>query len=322
MMMLRGKAGLHLVAALAALFAAPAFAQVPPASAPFVLKTLAPGVYAAIDGPGHKAGSNAGIVVGDGEVAVVDAFFTPDAARALLATIRQLTPNPVRYVINTHYHVDHTGGDQVFKDAGAVIIAHRNVREWLHSENPRLLGDRITPTQRALIASLPEPDLTTTTALTIWLGERRVDVKAYPGHTGGDLVVEVPDAKTVFTGDLLWRRTSPNVIDGRLEPWIATDNALLALRDARDIYFVPGHGQVADAADLAAFRDYLSNLVTFVRQARAAGLHGPALTAQVLPKMKAKYGDWDAFDYFAPKEIGFAEAELDGTKYLPRPASD
>jgi cyclase len=328
-MTLRSKTGLHVLAALAAAavaVAAPisAAAQAPPAAAatPFVLKTLAPGVYAAIDGPGHKAGSNAGIVVGDDGVAVIDAFFTPDAARALLATIRQLTPKPVRYVVNTHYHVDHTGGDQVFRDAGAIIIAHRNVREWLHSENPRLLGDRITPAQRALIASLPEPDLTTTTALTIWLGARRLEVKAYPGHTGGDLIVEVPDAKTVFTGDLLWRRTSPNVIDGRLALWIATDDAFLALPDASNTTFVPGHGQVANAADVANFRDYLSDLLSFVRQARTAGLRGDALMAQVLPKMKAKFGDWDAFDYFAPKEIGFAEAELNGTKRYPQAVSD
>ncbi|HEY2047833.1 MAG TPA: MBL fold metallo-hydrolase [Caulobacteraceae bacterium] len=325
-MALRDKT-LHLLAALAAAaFAAaapiPAAAQSPPATPPFELKTLAPGVYAAIDGPGHKAGSNAGIVVGDDGVAVVDAFFTPDAARALLATIRQITSKPVRYVVNTHYHVDHTGGDQVFRDAGAVIIAHRNVRAWLRTENPRLLGDRITPAQRALIASLPEPDLTTTTALTIWLGTRRLDVKAYPGHTGGDLIVAVPDAKTVFTGDLLWRHTSPNVIDGRLAPWIATDDAFLALPDSAHTTFVPGHGQVANAADVAAFRDYLSDLLSWVREARAAGLQGQALTAQVLPKMKAKFGDWDAFDYFIPKEIGFAEAELDGTKYLPPSPTD
>ncbi|HSZ50548.1 MAG TPA: MBL fold metallo-hydrolase [Caulobacteraceae bacterium] len=328
-MTLRSKTGLHVVAALiavalvtAAPISAVAQASPAPAATPFELKPLAPGVYAAIDGPGHKAGSNAGVVVGDDGVAVIDAFFTPDAAKALLATIRQLTPWPVRYVVNTHYHVDHTGGDQVFRDAGAVIIAHRNVRAWLHSENPRLLGDRITPAQRALIASLPEPDLTTRTSLTIWLGARRLDVKAYPGHTGGDLIVEVPDAKTVFAGDLLWRHTSPNVIDGRLAPWIATDNAFLALPDAAHTIFVPGHGQVADAADVAAFRDYLSDLLSDVRKARAAGLSGAALTAQVLPKMKAKYGDWDAFDYFIPKEIAFTEAELNGTKYLPLAPSD
>ena len=79
---------------------------------PFVLKQVGPGVYAAIDVPEHKAGSNAGFVIGDDGVLVVDAFFNLDAARALVGEIRRLTPKPIRYVVNTHYHADHTGGDQ------------------------------------------------------------------------------------------------------------------------------------------------------------------------------------------------------------------
>src|SRR5512141_1246834 len=104
-------------------------------SLPFVLKQVGPGVYAAIDGPDHKAGSNAGFVIGDDGVLVVDSFFTPDAARALVAEIRRLTPRPIRYVVNTHYHLDHTGGDQALRDAGAIIIAHRNVRGWVRGSN-------------------------------------------------------------------------------------------------------------------------------------------------------------------------------------------
>jgi glyoxylase-like metal-dependent hydrolase (beta-lactamase superfamily II) len=288
----------------------------------FALRQIAPGVYAAIDAAGHKAGSNSGFVIGDDGVVVIDAFFNPDAARALLAQIRRLTPKPVRYVVNTHYHVDHTGGDAVYKEAGALIIAHRNVRQWLHTDNLRLLGERITPAQKALIESLPEPDLTTRTALTLWLGERRVEVRAYPGHTGGDLAVEIPDAKVVFTGDLLWRRTSPNVIDGSLRPWIATDAAFLALPDAAQTTFVPGHGEVANAKDVADFRAYLTDLADFVQAARRRGLKGASLTADVLPRMKARWGDWDAFDYFAAREIAFTEAEQAGTKRLPAPAGN
>ena len=115
-----------------------AFAQ--PAPLPFVLKQVGPGVYAAIDGPEHKAGSNAGFVIGDDGVLVVDSFFNLAAARALVAEIHHLTPKPIRYVVNTHYHLDHTGGDQALRDAGAVIIAHRNVRGWVRTENVHLLG--------------------------------------------------------------------------------------------------------------------------------------------------------------------------------------
>src|SRR5262252_3220236 len=133
----------------------------PSASLPFVIKQVGPGVYAAIDGPDHKAGSNAGFVIGDDGVLVIDAFFTTDAARALVGEIHRLTPKPIRYVVNTHYHADHTGGDQVLRDAGAIIIAHRNVRGWVRTNNINLFGDRITPELKARIEALPLPDLVT-----------------------------------------------------------------------------------------------------------------------------------------------------------------
>ena len=137
-----------------------AAAQAPPV--PFVLKQVGPGVYAAIDGPEHKSGSNAGFVIGDDGVLVIDSFFYPEATRALVAEIRRLTPKPIRYVVNTHYHADHTGGDQVLRDAGAIIVAHRNVRGWLRTENIHLFGDRITPELKTRIEALPLPDITTT----------------------------------------------------------------------------------------------------------------------------------------------------------------
>lgn len=125
---------------------------------PFQLTQVGPGVYAATDGPQHKAGSNAGFVIGDDGVLVIDAFFNLEAAHALVSEIHRLTPKPIRYLVNTHYHVDHTGGDQALKDAGALILAHRNVRSWVRTENLNLLGDRITPALRASIAALPLPD--------------------------------------------------------------------------------------------------------------------------------------------------------------------
>ncbi len=147
---------------LVAALGGPAIAQGPAeAGLPFELKQLGPGVYAAIDGPERKSGSNAGFVIGDDGVLVIDALFTPEAAKALVGEIRRLTPKPIRYVVNTHYHADHTGGDQVLRDAGATIIAHKNVRGWVRTNNINLFGDRITPEIRQRIEGLPLPDITT-----------------------------------------------------------------------------------------------------------------------------------------------------------------
>ena len=304
------------------LFAAagPAAAQAP--ALPFVLKQVGPGVYAAVDGPEHKAGSNAGFVIGDDGVLVVDAFFYPDAARALVAEIHRLTPKPIRYVVNTHYHADHTGGDQVLRDAGALIVAHRNVRGWVRTENVHLFGDRITPDLRARIAALPLPDLTTDKDLTIWLGSRKIVVRTVLGHTGGDLTVFVPDAKVLFTGDLLWRKVPPNLIDGSVKEWTATDADFAAMPDAAHTVYVPGHGDVADLGDVQDFRRYLLDLRRLVTDGRKAGLKDDALTAAVAPKLRALHPDWTISDRAAAAEIRYMAEELAGTKKRPVPQPD
>lgn len=287
---------------------------------PFTLKQIGPGVYAAIDGPKGEAGSNAGFVIGDDGVLVIDSFYRADAARALVAEIHKLTPKPIRYVVNTHYHVDHVGGDAVLREAGAIIIAHRNERGWVRTENLHLFGDRVTPAIREQVAALALPDETIAAPTTIWLGARKVGIRPVLGHTGGDLIVEVPDAKAVFAGDILWNRVSPNIIDGNVADWIKTADALAA--DPGLATFVPGHGDVATAQDVQAFAGYLRDLRADVAGARKRGATGDTLVTAVKPVLKAKYGSWDAFDYFAAKEIGFMADELADKKRRPVPMAE
>jgi len=308
----------RILAASVALVAGAASAQEP--TPPFVLKQVGPGVYAAIDGPEHKAGSNAGFVIGDDGVLVVDALFTPDAARALVAEIRRLTPKPIRYVVNTHYHLDHTGGDQVLRDAGATIVAHHNVRTWVRTNNVNLFGDRITPEIKGQIEALPLPDVTTDKDLTIWLGSRKVVVRTVLGHTGGDLTIYVPDAKVLFAGDMLWRRVAPNLIDGSVAEWQATDASFIAMPGSTQMTYIPGHGDVANRGDVEEFRGYLLDLKALVTQGRKAGLTGDALAAAVAPKLKANHPGWTISDRSAAAEIRYMDQELSGTKKRPVPA--
>ena len=289
---------------------------------PFVLKQLGPGVYAAIDGPDHKAGSNAGFVIGDDGVLVIDAFFTTDAARALIGEIHRLTPKPIRYLVNTHYHLDHTGGDQALRDAGAIIIAHRNVRGWVRVNNINLFGDRITPELKARIATSPLPDLVTDKDLTVWLGSRKVVVQTVLGHTGGDLTVSIPDARVLFTGDMLWRKFAPNLIDGSVKEWVATDADFAAMPDAAHTIYVPGHGDVADVKDVQNFRAYLLDLRKLVEEGRKAELRDDALVKSVAPKLKAGHPDWTISDRAAAAEVRYMDQELAGTKQRPVPQPD
>lgn len=294
---------------------APALADAPQAF--FTLHELGKGVWAAITVAGSHAGGNSGFVVGDDGVLVIDSFQVPEAANALLAAIRQKTGLPVRYVVNTHYHLDHVAGNGIYAQAGALVMAQDNVRAWERTENLKFFGDKITPEQKQWVQSLTLPSLTYKEGVTLHLGARTVEVRVFPGHTGGDSVVIVPDADVVFTGDLFWDHTLPNLIDADTVQQIAGNDAFL--KDYPKATFVPGHGEVGRAPDVQAFRDYLAALRQEVAAARAAGKSGQALSDAVLPVLKQKYGDWDYFDYFAVHNIEQTEAEFAGTKKRPVP---
>lgn len=158
----------------------------------FIIKKIGEGVYAAVSPDQSKAGSNAGFIVGSNGVLVVDTFVSAESAKLLLEQIRAVTSQPVRWVVNTHYHLDHTGGNQVFADAGATILAHRNVRGWVRTENLKFFGPSPKPEQKAGVESLVQPNAVYTDAVDVYLGDRLVQVRFMPGHTGGDSVVIVP----------------------------------------------------------------------------------------------------------------------------------
>jgi glyoxylase-like metal-dependent hydrolase (beta-lactamase superfamily II) len=302
------------VIAALCLMASPALAQ----DLPFKLQPLGPGVYAAIGGP--AAGSNAGFVVGDNGVLVIDSFFDPAAAQALLGEIRRITPKPIRYVVNTHYHIDHVSGDEVFKAAGATIVAHKNVPGWIHAENLHLMGgDKASPAIKAQIERLTPPDVTIDKTLVVTLGKRRIELDPMTGHTGGDLVVYVPDARVAFAGDILWNHVAPTTIDGKIVTWTADLTRLEALPGART--FVPGHGEVAAAKDVDDLKQLFEDLVRLTREARQAGLSGDALAQSVAPKLAALHPDWNRIQRIAPVLAAQMDQELSGTKRVPVPAS-
>jgi glyoxylase-like metal-dependent hydrolase (beta-lactamase superfamily II) len=307
-----------LLSLLFAAFAYPSHAQEPSTdSLLFTLKPLGHNVYAAIDKPKSTAGSNTGFVIGDDGVAVIDTFEDAKAAEQLLAEIQKLTKLPVKYVINTHYHLDHVTGNGVFARAGAVIIAQKNVRTWIHTENLKFFGAGIKPEQKAWIDGLVAPNLVYDSSVEIFLGSRKIVVRYFPGHTGGDSVVTIPDANVVFTGDLFWNKTLPNLIDASTEKWIESDHKLV--EESPSGIFVPGHGDVGTAADVTALAGYITDLRGALAQPLKDGLTADALVNAVLPGLKEKYGDWNYFDHFAKRNISDTAAELCGDKKIPQP---
>ena len=215
--------------------------------------------------------SNAGFVVTDDGVVVIDALGSPALASELLAEIRRVTPQPVRYVIVTHYHADHIYGLQAFKAAGATVMAHSAGREYLNSDTA----------QKRLDASRTElapwvDDKTRLVPADQWMAgeETRLRVGSFdflirhvgPAHTPEDLVVFVPQLRVLFSGDLFFRGRIPFVGQADSRLWIASLERLI---DYKPRVVVPGHGPVSTdpMADLQLTRDYLVHLRQAMGQA-------------------------------------------------------
>jgi cyclase len=299
--------------------ATPAQQASAPSALPFTLKPLGNNVYAAIAVPKSNAGSNSGFIIGNDGVIVVDTFVTADAAKALLAEIQKLTKLPIKFVVNTHYHLDHVAGNGVYAQTGAVIIGQKNLRGWINTENLKFFGPTPKPEQKSMVEALVAPNLTYDSALELFIGSKPVLVRYYPGHTGGDSVVISPEAQVVFTGDLFWRKTLPNLIDGTTDKWAESDAKLAS--EFSNAKFVSGHGDVGTAEDVKDFEGYVNDLRAAIAQGIKNGQSGDALVASVTAELQPKYSKWDAYDYFLKRNIADTEKELRGTKKIPQPSA-
>jgi len=277
---------------------------------------LAPGVFATIADPskGLQCYSNGGVIAGRDATLIVEGHYEAAGAELELEIARTVSKAPLLGVVNTHYHLDHTGGNAVFAEAGATILAHRNVRAWLRSENLKFFGPNPKPEDKARVESLVLPDEVYSDAVDIYLGSRQIQVRYMLGHTGGDSVVIVPDANVLYGGDLIWQKHLPNLIDATTSDWVKTLEKLLA--DHPSATFVSGHGDVASPDDVRDFHDYLVALRDDMAKAQAAGKSGQELTDTVSAQLKDKYGQW-GFSRFMPRNIEQTAAELAGTKKVP-----
>jgi glyoxylase-like metal-dependent hydrolase (beta-lactamase superfamily II) len=299
-----------------------------PTSRYFHLERVAPGVYAAIVVPGTGAWGNAGIVdLGDATL-VVDTFMTLSAARELRAAAETLTGRAVGYVVNTHYHADHVLGNQVFD--GALIIATEQTRALIAERNGRLLagvkadplGEEIDALEREAQAETDEmlradllhtaaeyralardvaelelrlPDVTFVDQVVLHGSARTAELLTYGGgHTASDAFVYLPEARVVFTGDLVSVRRHPPFYGSPHGPRAWAE--ILSRIEALDVEtVVPGHGSVATREALATVRRYFADLMALAGELLARGATADELAQAPIP---AACEAWTARDAF------------------------
>ena len=267
-----------------------------PSKVKLVVNTLAPGI-SMIEGVEGFAGGNVGVSVGNDGVFIIDDELDTMTPK-LQAELGKLSKQPLRFVLNTHWHGDHTGGNAAFGSGGAVILAHDNVRIRLSAAELEKAKDKVVAKPGAGL-----PIVTFAQDVTLHLNGDDVHVfHVPPAHTDGDVVVQFTKANVVHTGDLFVIPGYPFVdLDsgGNFEGFIGAADAILAVcNDQTQI--MPGHGKVSRKADLQVWRDRLEQ----IRQ-RVAKLikQGKTLEQAIAAKPTADLDEKAGSGFIAPDKI-------------------
>lgn len=277
---------------------------------PFRLQKMTPSVYAL-----YGRGGNIGFFIGPDAVVVIDSQFK-DIAPGIVKQIESVTKKPIRYLLNTHHHGDHTGGNDTFARF-AVIVAHDNVRKRMLSSPADILRDapakleeakakkdvefakyyqdQIDWAKKVKIEEIAAPVLTFDSEFRIHLGDETIDVwHTPPAHTDGDSVVFFQKANVLHMGDDFFNKVIPFIdvsAGGSPRGYLTAIDKVIS-RVPANVAVIPGHGKVTDLDGLKAFRQYILDVTEAAQRARASGKSREAFLAAVeLPL----YKEWDGY---------------------------
>jgi glyoxylase-like metal-dependent hydrolase (beta-lactamase superfamily II) len=245
---------------------------------------VAPGVHMLLG-----RGGNIGVSSGADGVVLVDDQFAPLSAK-IRAAVATLGSGDVRFVLNTHWHGDHTGGNENFGRAGALIVAHDGVRARMSVEQVLALRDRVVP------ASPPEalPVVTFAESVTLHLNGDAIEaIHAPAAHTDGDTFIMFRGANVIHAGDIYFNGNFPFIdlsSGGSLTGLIAAVDAILERADDRT-RIIPGHGPLSNRSELAAYRGMLLSVRDRVAQALAEGRSADeSVASSLLQDLEGRWG--------------------------------
>jgi cyclase len=215
------------------------------------------------------AGGNIGLSVGDDAVFIIDDQFAPLAPK-IKAAIARITPKTVQFVLNTHFHFDHTGGNEALGKDGALIVAHDNVRRRMSSDQLiSFIGARQSMSPKVAL-----PVITVAAELTFHINAEEVHAFHVPrAHTDGDLIVHFKGSDVVHMGDTFFNGTYPFIdasSGGSADGVVAAADRVLGFATDKT-QIIPGHGPLANRAALLAHRNMLATVTQRIKALRAEG---------------------------------------------------
>lgn len=217
-------------------------------------------------------GGNIGVLTGPDGVFVIDSQYA-DMSAANLAEIQAIGGANPTFLVNTHWHGDHTGGNAVFNEAGAMIFAHENVRTRVSTEQTRVRNGTETVTPASAAAAWPV--VTFPEAMTLHLNGQTIRLLHLPGaHTDGDTAVYFEEANVVHMGDVMFAGMFPYIdrsSGGTLDGYIAALDAAYEMTNDETV-IIPGHGKISARSDIKALADVLRESKAAVAALAAEGM--------------------------------------------------
>ena len=215
------------------------------------------------------AGGNMGLAAGEDAVFLIDDQYAPLTDK-ITAAIAKITPKPVSFVLNTHWHGDHTGGNENLGKQGVIVFAHENVRKRMSTEQfIEFLGSKVPPSPRVAL-----PVVTFAQAVSFHLNGEEIRAFHVPhAHTDGDVMVHFPASDVIHMGDVYWSGMYPFIdtsSGGTITGTIAACDRALAIATDRT-RIIPGHGPLSNRAELQAYRDMLATIASRIKKLLAEG---------------------------------------------------
>jgi quinoprotein relay system zinc metallohydrolase 2 len=286
-----------------------------PAKDALAVSEIAPGVFVhqgryELQSPENRGDmANAGFVVGNDAVAVIDTLGSAEVGEQLRNAIRAVTDKPIRYVINTHMHPDHVFGNVAFKQDNPQFVANRKLERGLRARADRylMINEKMLGPEAFKGIEIVLPTVLVDDKLTLDLGGRTLLLETQPtAHTDNDLIITDSATNTLFLGDLLFSGHLPT-LDGSIEGWLGVIDKLKQRQAAR---VVPGHGPHAMELPQAfdPEQHYLATVADDVRKLIKDGKTIEEATKTA--GFEARDG-WKLFDQYHVRNVTAAFAELE-----------
>jgi glyoxylase-like metal-dependent hydrolase (beta-lactamase superfamily II) len=262
------------------------------------LTKLADNVYSYADvkngSPANSFAANAGIVIGRDGILVVDTLISAKEAKRFIGDIRKVTDKEIKYVVDTHYHLDHAFGNCEFATLGATIISQENDRKNLEKKGAAALknakGYGLSDEDLAGTA-ISLPTISFTDRMTIDLGGERVElIFVGASHTEGSTLVYLPERKILFTGDILFTDFHPFMGEGDVAGWVKSLDFILSL-DVTTI--IPGHGPISGKKEIGDMKAYIQLFDRKARELAAQTTDVDKIAAELKKVLPVKsQGEW------------------------------